>query len=74
MEKLNLPPIKKRMSQNEILNAWRKFYKKKHGISESENISDSKILEQFALEYHRGSLQSYLLLSVTPNAKVYPSS
>jgi len=60
MEKLNLPPIKRKMTKDQILNAWRAFYKGRHGIPESRSVSDAEILEQFAIEEYKGTLTKWL--------------
>lgn len=52
------------MTKDEILNAWRKFYKGRHGIPESREVPDSEIFEQFAIEAYKGTLHEWLWLSM----------
>ncbi len=63
MAKLNLPNIHKRLSKDQILERWRKYYRQKYNMKDDRQISDAEILEQLAIEQHKGKLSEWLRLA-----------
>lgn len=62
----NLSPNGKIITKDQILEAWRKYYKGRHGIPMNTENIDAEILEQLAIEQYRGDLMNWVRLAVTP--------
>lgn len=60
MRKLNLITVKRKMSKEQIMNAWRTYYKGRMGIPMQSEVSDSEIFEQMAIEAHKGTLNKWM--------------
>lgn len=60
MGKLNLPPIKKRLTKNQIMRAWHNYYKKCNGIPSTKAVSDGEVFEQMAIEQYKGTLDKWI--------------
>lgn len=46
------------MTKDEILQAWRKYYKGRYGIA--GEFSDAEVLEQLAIEQFKGTLSEWI--------------
>ena len=47
-----------KLSKDEILQAWRKYYKGRYGIA--GEFSDAEVLEQLAIEMFNGTLDEWI--------------